>query len=123
MRQDNDIMKILKEWPDLVPDTKIMDYTARLMDSHIATVRSITKNDLNMYQFRVLSIGWAGIAFMLYLIWPYAVDFFSQYPLWTAVLICIAGLSICAPLILLLLPKGEYSDCITYKTNGGTQIC
>ncbi len=119
----DDIKELLKVWPDLAPNPQAMERTAQRMVSHIAALRSIQVEDLSEPQFRLLAAVCAAIAITIYLTWPYITDFFTEYPLCEIILACMAGISLLAPLILLLLPWGERAETVPYQPNGGTTTC
>jgi MFS family permease len=119
----DDIKELLKAWPDLAPNPQAMERTGQRMVSHIAVLSSIQGEDLSEQQFRLLAAVCAAIAITIYLAWPYIADLFTEYPLWRVIMACMAGISLLAPIILLLLPRGERTETVPYQPNGGTTIC
>jgi hypothetical protein len=119
-RQNDDIIEMLEEWPDLVPDAQVMEQTIQHMVNRLVALREEQVEDLSVPQFRLLTAVWAIIAIMVYLSWPYITDFFAEYPTCKIILICIAGISLFAPLLLLPLLRGERADTIPSQVYGGT---
>lgn len=120
---NGDLNRRLQSWPELASDALAMQRTALRMNNHLAVLRAASAESLGEPQFRLLLTTGAALAVLVYLAWPYISDFLAEYPWCEFTLLCVAVLSLIAPVALLPLLRAGRGETILPQPQGGHPTC
>jgi hypothetical protein len=120
---NDDLDRRLQSWPELAPDALAMQRTALRMNNHLAALRAASADSLGEPQFRLLLTTSGALAVLVYLGWPYIADLLAENPWCEFTLLCVAVLSLIAPVVLLPLLRASRSETILPQPHGGLPTC